>query len=229
MMRAMKILIVLTSHDKLGTSGKPTGFWLEELAVPYRTFAAAGASIDLASPRGGKAPVDPGSTKDPSADVQAFLADPVAVAKMTATLPLATVAGDYDAVFVAGGHGVMWDLADAPVVAGVLSRAYQRGAVVAAVCHGPAALVGATKGDGTPLVAGHRFAAFSNDEERAVGLAEVVPFLLESKLTELGGRYERGEMWKPHAVRDGRLVTGQNPASSRPVAEHVLAALVSAA
>lgn len=223
---ASKILIVVTSHGTLGTTGTKTGFWLEELAVPYAVFVDAGATVDLASPAGGRPPADPKSEGGTGADVARFLADPTATAKLAATRRLSDVdPADYDAVFVAGGHGVMWDLADDPAVAAVLSAFWARGAVVAAVCHGPAALVGARATDGAPLVAGRRFAAFSDEEERAVGLAEVVPFLLERRLTDLGGRYERGPIWAPFAVRDGKLVTGQNPASSRRVAEEVLVAL----
>ena len=220
-----KILIVVTSHAKLGDSGKDTGFWLEEVAVPYQEFVKAGTTVDIASPLGGRAPVDPGSAKNPNAESQAFLDDPVAVGKLENTLLLESVRDDYDAVFVAGGHGVMWDLSTSPAIASLLSNTYARGGVVAAVCHGTAALVNATKPDNTPLVAGLRVAGFSDEEERGVGLEKIVPFLLESKLTELGGRYERGPMWQPFAVRDGRLVTGQNPASSKAVAQETLAAL----
>jgi putative intracellular protease/amidase len=145
--------------------------------------------------------------------------------KLDATLRVDQITDRYDAVFVAGGHGVMWDLATSPAVAELLSRTYRAGGVVAAVCHGPAALVNAHKGDGTPLVAGHRFTAFSNEEETAAGLTEVVPFLLESRLSDLGGKYEHTAKWQPFAVRDGQLVTGQNPASSRVAAQETLAAV----
>jgi putative intracellular protease/amidase len=221
-----KILLVVTSHDRLGTTGKPTGFWLEELAVPYQALVAAGADVTIASPKGGTPPVDPGSAKDPTGDVAAFLADATAAAKLAKTVRLSDAAREaWDAVFVAGGHGVMWDLAEEPAIAQLLSKTFADGGVVAAVCHGPAALVGATAPDGKPLVAGRRVAGFSDEEERAVELDRVVPFALESKLRELGGRYERGPMWQSFAVRDGKLVTGQNPASSRAVAAQLLEAL----
>ena len=224
-----RILMIVTSHDRLGETDTPTGFWLEELATPYRVLAAAGAEIDIASPKGGAAPVDPKSRKTDDADVAAFLADEAAMAKLEATRRLDAVDDDYDAYFVVGGHGVMWDLAAEETAAKLLARAFDSGRVVAAVCHGPAALVGVTLADESPLVAGRRVAGFSNEEERAAELENIVPFALESRLTELGGRYERGPMWKPFALRDGRLVTGQNPASSRRVAELTLEALSSSA
>ena len=227
------ILIIVTSHAKMTdpraadprAATKATGLWLEELAIPYRLFAAAGADVTIASPLGGEAPIDPGSRDSADPEVKAFLADPVAQAKVQHTARLADVRGRFDAVFVAGGHGTMWDLPTSPDVAERLSATWRDGGVVAAVCHGPAALVGATKPDGTPLVAGLKVAAFSNDEERGVNLAEIVPFLLATRLQELGALYEHGPMWQPYVVRDGRLVTGQNPASSAGVAKAVLGAL----
>lgn len=222
---ALKILLIVTSHEQLGTTQERTGFWLEELAAPYQEFSAAGAQVDIASPRGGKAPADPRSVKDPSEVSRTFLADPKAVKKLEHTLVLEEVKEPYDAYFVVGGHGVMWDLAVHTPLQRLLASAYERGAVVAAVCHGPAALVGVKGSDGRPLVAGKRVAGFSNEEEVAVKLDKVVPFALETRLRELGGRYERGPMWGSFAVRDGRLVTGQNPASSVAVAREVLAAL----
>ena len=220
------ILIVVTSHAELGDSGVKTGLWLEELAVPWQVFVDAGLDVALASPLGGRPPIDPKSDREPGPEVRRFLDDPRALAALEQTRRLSEVdLARFDAVFVAGGHGVMWDLAGTPEISDLLSDAWARERVVAAVCHGPAALVGARQPDGRPLVAGRRVAGFSDEEERAVGLAEIVPFLLESRLTELGGRYERGPNWAPFAVRDGRLVTGQNPASSRAVAEEVLRAL----
>lgn len=222
---AIKILLIVTSHDRLGTTQEPTGFWLEELAAPYQEFSAAGAQVDIASPRGGKAPADPRSVKEPSEASRAFLADPEAMKKLEHTLVLEEVKEPYDAYFVVGGHGVMWDLAVHTPLQRLLASGYARGGVVAAVCHGPAALVGVKGSDGRPLVAGKRVAGFSNEEEVAAKLDKVVPFALETRLRELGGRYERGPMWGSFAVRDGRLVTGQNPASSVAVAREVLAAL----
>ena len=224
-MSALKILILVTSHAVLGSSGQKTGFWLEELAVPYLELTGAGAEVDIASPLGGKPPADPSSEKDPSAEVQRFLADPTAVRKLGATTRVDAVTATYDAVFVAGGHGAMWDLAAEAPVANLLSRHYQSGSVVATVCHGAAALVNATKKDGTPLVAGHRFAAFSNAEEEAAGKTTIVPFLIETRLREQGGKYEHAALWASFAVRDGQLVTGQNPASSRATAQETLTAV----
>jgi putative intracellular protease/amidase len=224
-----KILILVTSHAQLGDGGPPTGLWLEELAVPYRVLTGAGATVTLASPQGGRPPVDPKSESSADPEVAAFHADPVAQAALAATLPLRDVrVTEYDGIFVAGGHGVMWDLALSEEVAALLSAAWRQGAVVAAVCHGPAALNRATTADGTPLVAGRRVTGFSNAEERAVELDQVVPFLLEDRLRALGGRYESGPLWQPLAVRDGALVTGQNPASSRAAALETLAALAQA-
>jgi putative intracellular protease/amidase len=225
MSQTIRILIVLTSHSQLGSTGKKTGFWLEELAAPYLEFARAGAEVDLASPAGGAAPADPRSETDPSEARRAFLADPTARAKLQSTLRLADVrAKEYDAIFVAGGHGTMWDLATDPATKRLLSEAASAGKVVAAVCHGPAALVG-VEVNGVPLVKGRRVSAFTDAEERAAGLDTVVPFPLEGKLRELGARLEGGPLWAPFAVRDGTLVTGQNPASAVPVAREVLRAL----
>ncbi len=220
-----RILMIVTSHDRLGDTDKKTGFWLEELAAPYRVFAEAGAHIDIASPKGGKPPADPGSAAEPSEDVRWFLADADAQRKLASTLSLDAVGGDYDAYFVVGGHGVMWDLANHAASQALLGRAFDQGKIVAAVCHGPGALVNVRTRDGEPLVKGRRVAGFSNDEEKAVKLETIVPFALETRLRELGGLYERGPNWSSFAVRDGRLVTGQNPQSSARVAQETLAAL----
>lgn len=225
MTTTLKILILLTSHEMMGDTGKKTGFWLEELAIPYNVFKAAGAEVTLASPKGGKAPADPRSEEQPSAEVKAFLADKAAMTKLNATQKVSDLKGKYDAIFVAGGHGTMWDLSTDPQVAQLISRLWAEGSVVAAVCHGPAALVQAKAVNGEPLVKGRRFAAFSDEEERAADLANVVPFLLETKLSGQGGTYSKAAKWQPHVERDGKLVTGQNPASSRAVAEQVLGAL----
>ncbi|WP_224366593.1 type 1 glutamine amidotransferase domain-containing protein [Hyalangium versicolor] len=222
---AIKILLIVTSHEQMGTTGEQTGFWLEELAAPYREFTAEGAQVDIASPKGGKAPADPRSVKDASEETRAFLSDPQARSKLEHTLVLGEVKDTYDAYFVVGGHGVMWDLATHAPLHKLLASAYARGAVVAAVCHGPAALVGVKGADGKPLVAGKRVAAFSDEEERAAKLDKVVPFPLETRLRELGARYERGPMWGSFAVRDGQLITGQNPASSVAAAKEVIGAL----
>lgn len=220
-----KVLLILTSHDRMGATGEPTGFWLEELAAPYYELLAAGLSVDLASPKGGRPPVDPKSEKSDSAAVQRFLADEAAMAKLETTARLDTIGTDYDAYFVVGGHGVMFDLGSDSNAGALLGRAWDAGKVVAAVCHGPAALVPARDASGAPIVKGRRVAGFSNEEEEAAGLTNVMPFALQSKLEELGGRYERGPRWQPFAVRDGRLVTGQNPRSSEAVAKLVIEAL----
>ncbi len=224
-MKNSKVLLVVTSHATLGSTGLKTGFWLEELAVPYLELRAAGVAVDIASPLGGAPPADPKSESSPSEAVKAFLADPEAAKKLASTIRVADATSDYDAYFVVGGHGVMWDLALVDATARLLSRAWAAGKVVAAVCHGPAALVSVVDTESEPIVKGRRVAGFSNEEEAAVGLTDVVPFALETRLVELGGRYERGPMWSAHAVRDGRLVTGQNPASSALVAREVLATL----
>ena len=223
-----RILMIVTSHDRLGNTEKKTGFWLEELAAPYRVFAEAGAHVDIASPKGGKPPADPGSAEQPTEDVRWFLANDAATKKLESTLRLSDIAGGYDAYFVVGGHGVMWDLASEPHLGQLLGTAFDKGHVVAAVCHGPGALVNVRTGDGQPLVKGRRVAAFSNEEEQAVKLDTVVPFPLETRLRELGGRYERGPIWSSFAVSDGKLVTGQNPQSSALVARETLAALSAA-
>lgn len=220
-----RILMIVTSHAQLGATNTKTGFWLEELAAPYLEFKRQGAELDLASPAGGLAPADPKSEADPSATVRAFLSDQEATTKLAHTLRLADVEATYDAYFVVGGHGVMWDLPDDATLKRLLADAYDAGKIVAAVCHGPAALVNVRLADGRYLVAGKRVAAFSNAEESAVGLDKVVPFALESTLRERGAHYESAPMWASFAVTDGTLVTGQNPASSVAVARAVLSAM----
>jgi putative intracellular protease/amidase len=219
------ILMIVTSHERLGSTDTKTGFWLEELAAPYQEFVRAGARVDIASPHGGKPPADPKSELEPSAAVRAFQADPLALAKLESSLRLGDLREAYDAYFVVGGHGVMWDLADNPPLATLLAQAYENAKVVAAVCHGPAALVNVRLSNGKPLIAQRRVTGFSNAEEEAVGLAKVVPFALETQLRERGAKYEAGPLWQPFAVRDERLVTGQNPASSALAAQQTLAAL----
>jgi len=219
------ILMIVTSHAELGSSGKKTGFWFEELAAPYLELVRAGARVDIASPRGGKPPIDPKSEAEPTAAVTAFLADPAASEKLNATLRLADVKETYDAYFVVGGHGVMWDLAKDPALQALLAGGYEAGKVIAAVCHGPAALVNIRLSSGKLLLGNHRVAGFTNAEEKAVGLAGVVPFALETYLRQRSRKYESGPDWQPFAVRDERLVTGQNPASSVLVAQETLAAL----
>ncbi|MEM9454992.1 MAG: type 1 glutamine amidotransferase domain-containing protein [Myxococcota bacterium] len=225
MRQGPRILIVVTSHASLGDTGRATGLWLEEVVVPYRTFVTHGAQVDIASPAGGAAPVDPRSTTTAEHDVEALLGDSDAQAKLQNTLRLEDVEADYDAVFLAGGHGVMWDLIDSPVLCRLVARLFDAGKVVAAVCHGSAVLVGVTLGNGAPLIRGRRVTGFTNDEEDALGLRDVVPFLIETQMRVQGAEFCRGERWAPHTIRDGRLVTGQNSRSSAETAKQVLAAL----
>nr|WP_315846047.1 type 1 glutamine amidotransferase domain-containing protein [uncultured Achromobacter sp.] len=221
----MKILIVLTSHDTLGNTGRKTGFWLEEFAAPYYAFVDAGAAVTLASPKGGQPPLDPKSD-DPDAQTDAtrrFRQDADAQRVLASTLRLADVqAADYDAVFYPGGHGPLWDLAEDTKSVGLIETMLAAGKPVSAVCHAPGVLRHAKTADGKPLVQGRQVTGFSNAEEAAVQLTDVVPFLVEDELTRLGGLYSSGPDWQPHVVSDGLLVTGQNPASSVGVAEALL-------
>jgi putative intracellular protease/amidase len=224
-----RILIVVTSHAQLGATDRRTGYYLDELAIPYYAFTDKGFEVDIASPAGGAAPVDPGSLSaadDPTSDAARFLHDTEAQARIAGTMRLDEAkSDDYAAVFIAGGHGVMWDLADDASLADLVQQLDARGAVVAAVCHGPAGLVKATRVDGKPVVSGRRVAAFTDAEELAAGLSDTVPFLLESRLRSLGATVVTAPMWADHAVRDGNLVTGQNPASAPSTARLVLEAL----
>jgi putative intracellular protease/amidase len=220
----MKILMVLTSHDTLGNTGRKTGFWLEEFAAPYFTFLDAGATVALASPKGGQPPIDPVSdTPEGQTDsTRRFKQDPAAQATLANTSRLADVAaGDYDAVFYPGGHGPMWDLAEDPHSIALIEASYGSGKPVAAVCHAPGVLH-RVQSEGEPLVKGKRLTGFTNGEEEAVHLTTVVPFLVEDELKRLGGLYEKAADWASFVVTDGRLVTGQNPASSKAGAEALL-------
>jgi putative intracellular protease/amidase len=221
----LKILIVLTSHDQLGNTGKRTGFWLEEFAAPYYVLSDAGAVITLASPAGGQPPLDPKSD-EPGAQTAAterFRRDSAAQAALANTLKLSDVSSDdYDAVFYPGGHGPLWDLAEDHHSIALIETMYAAGKPVAAVCHAPAVLRHAEAPDGSPLVRGKLVTGFSNTEEEAVQLANVVPFMLEDELRAKGANYSRAGDWQPHAVTDGNLITGQNPASSELVAQAVL-------
>lgn len=228
-MKQHQVLMILTSHDRLGDTGKPTGFWAEEVAVPYFTLVDAGVMVDLASPLGGRAPVDPGSLKPVGQNaevVERFLADAGLQSALAQTRRAHHVdAARYDAIFFPGGHGTMWDL---PVDAGVtraVESAFATGRLIASVCHGAAALVTARRPDGKPIVEGMRVNAFTDAEETAVGLNGIVPFALESRLRELGAHFVAGEMWQPFVVSDGLLLTGQNPQSSALVAQRLLEAL----
>ena len=224
----MKVLMILTSHDKLGDTGKKTGFWLEEFAAPYYVFKDAGADLTLASPLGGQPPLDPKSDA-PEAQTAAtarFKADDAAQAALGATVKLRdVVATDFDAVFYPGGHGPLWDLAENAFSIRVIESMLAAGKPVAAVCHAPGALRHAKSADGSPLVKGKRVAGFTNTEEQAAGLTDVVPFLVEDMLKQNGGSYSKAADWQPHVVTDGLLITGQNPASSAPAAQALLALL----
>lgn len=221
----MKILMVLTSHDTLGDTGGKTGFWLEEFAAPYYVFKDAGAEIVLASPRGGQPPLDP---KSDAADAQTpatvrFNGDTAAIAALAQTRKLADVAGEeVDAVFYPGGHGPLWDLAEDADSIRLIEKNFAAGKPIAAVCHGPAVLRHAKAALSEPLVKDKAVTGFSNEEEAAAGLTDVVPFLLEDMLKANGARYEAGPAFQPHVITDGKLVTGQNPASSEPAAEALL-------
>jgi len=220
----MKILMVLTSHDRLGDTGEKTGFWLEEFAAPYYVFTDAGAQVTVASPKGGQPPIDPKSD-DPKNQTPAqdrFKADKSAQAVLASTKRLDSVSADeFDAVFYPGGHGPLWDLAEDPASIRLIERFYDSGKPVAAVCHAPGVLRH-VKHEGEPLVKGRRVTGFTNSEEEAVKLTKVVPFLVEDELKRLGGRYEKVGDWQSFAIVDGRLVTGQNPASSEATAEALL-------
>jgi putative intracellular protease/amidase len=224
MTRINKILIALTSHDRLGDTGRSTGFYLPEAAHPWKVFTDAGYDVDLVSVRGGKPPVDGADTSDPIQ--RAFLDDAKIAAQLAATpRPQDIDAADYDAILYVGGHGTMWDFPDDQVLAGLARDIYEADGVVAAVCHGPAGLVNIALSDGTHLVDGKNVAAFTNGEEAAVGLTDVVPFLLQSALEERGAKHTGAPDFEAHVVVDGRLVTGQNPASATGVAEAVVKTL----
>ena len=221
----MNILMVLTSHDKLGDTGKKTGFWLEEFAAPYYVFKDAGAKLTLASPKGGQPPLDPSSdTPDAqTADTARFKADAAAQAALASTVLLSAVKRtEFDAVFYPGGHGPLWDLAEDKHSIALIEAMHAAGKPVGVVCHAPGALQHAKTPDGSPLVEGKRVTGFSNSEERAANLSEVVPFLVQDMLVENGGRYSCGPDWKSHVQTDGNLITGQNPASSAPAARALL-------
>jgi putative intracellular protease/amidase len=221
----MNILIVLTSHDRLGDTGKKTGFWLEELAAPYYVFKDAGAKITFASPKGGQPPLDPKSA-EPDAQTEAsrrFEQDQEAQAALADTVLLSSVSHEeFEAVFYPGGHGPLWDLAEDQDSLTMIQSMYAAGKPVAAVCHAPGALRHARLHNGQRLVEGKRVTGFTNTEEAAVHLTDVVPFLVEDVLKQAGGRYSKGPDWQPHVVVDQHLITGQNPASSAPAAQAVL-------
>lgn len=221
----MKIAMILTSHDQLGNTGHKTGFWLEEFAAPYYVFKDAGATLTLASPKGGQPPLDPKSD-DASAQTEAterFKKDPEAQKALANTVTLDTIKGeDFDAVFYPGGHGPLWDLAEDAKSIALIENLYAAGKPVAAVCHAPGVLRHVKAADGSPLVKGKAVAGFTNTEEEAVQLTNIVPFLVEDMLKENGGNYSKGADWQPYVVTAGNLITGQNPASSEPAAQELL-------
>lgn len=223
-----RILMVLTSHDRLGDTGEPTGFWLEELAAPYYACRDAGVEVVLASPAGGQPPLDPKSDAEESQTeaTRRFKQDPEAQRQLASTHRLADVsADDFDAVFYPGGHGPLWDLVDDRDSIRLIEAFWAQQKPVAAVCHAPIVLLEARDADGEPILRGRRVTGFTNGEEDAVGLTEVVPRLVEDALKAAGGDYSRADDFVPYTCRDGRLITGQNPASSEPVARVLLEAL----
>lgn len=221
----MKILMVLTSHDQLGTTGRKTGFWLEELAAPFYAFKDAGAHITLASPKGGNPPLDPKSNEPDFQTEQThrFEADPDAMAQLGATVRLDSISqSDFDAVFYPGGHGPLWDLAEDKDSIALIEAFLAANKHVALVCHAPGVLRHVKTPEGKPLVEGKKVTGFTNTEEEAVGLTNVVPFLVEDELIAKGGIYSKGADWSSYVVTDGLLITGQNPTSSAATAEQLI-------
>ncbi|TDQ31111.1 type 1 glutamine amidotransferase domain-containing protein [Zeaxanthinibacter enoshimensis] len=216
------ILFVLTSNDKMGDTGKKTGFWVEEFAAPYYKLIDAGYEVTLASPEGGQPPIDPMSDSEDAATeaTKRFDKDEKTKEKLAHTLKLNTIdQKGFDAVFYPGGHGLMWDLVEDPTSIGLIESFYKHEKPIAFVCHAPAVLKHVKNVMGEPLVKGRKVAGFTNEEEEGVELTDVVPFLVEEMLKENGGKYSKGSDWEPYAVEDGLLITGQNPASSEKVAE----------
>jgi putative intracellular protease/amidase len=224
----MRALMIVTSHDRLGKTGDKTGFWLEELVAPYHEFKKNGIEIDIASPLGGEAPVDPRSLTSLSALFTAYLRDRDVAKKFKHATSLSFIEQsgvEYDVCFVVGGHGIMWDGVENQTLQRILARAFEQGHIVAAVCHGPAALVNVRLHNGELLVKGRRVTSFTNEEERDLKLDMHVPFLLESRLRELGANFEKAPAGEPCVVQDGRLLTGQNPASAAGLAQKIMEVL----
>ncbi|MFD2967263.1 type 1 glutamine amidotransferase domain-containing protein [Sphingobacterium bambusae] len=224
----LNVLFVLTSHDELGNTGLKTGFWVEEFAAPYYALADAGVQISIASPKGGQPPIDPKSAL-PDFQTEAtkrFDADQALQEKLAHSLPLHTLKQqDYDAIFYPGGHGPLWDLTNDQASISLIEDFWNSGKPVAAVCHAPGALRFVKDSDGKPLVQGKKVTGFSNTEEAAVELTDVVPFLVEDELKNLGADYSKGADWSSYVLQDGKLITGQNPASSEETAKALLALL----
>ncbi len=224
----MKILMVLTSHDTLGDTGEKTGFWLEEFAAPYYTFKDAGAQVTLASPAGGQPPLDP---KSALADFQTelterFNQDSAAQRDLANTVKLDTIdSGDFDAVFYPGGHGPLWDLTNSEKSIALIEEFERSNKPISFVCHAPAVLRNVKAANGEPLIKGRHVTGFTNGEEAGVQLTDVVPFLIEDEFKALGALYQKGDDWAPYVVEDGKLITGQNPASSEGVAKALIAQL----
>ena len=221
----MKIVMVLTSHSELGNTGKKTGFWIEEFAAPYYVFIDAGASVTIASPKGGQPPIDPSSdtAENQTPAVIRFKADKKLQKMLSETHLLSSISTvDYDAIFYPGGHGPLWDLTNDAASIKLIEHFWNSKKPVAAVCHAPAVLLNVKDYTGTYLVKGKNVTGFTNSEEAAVGLTEVVPFLLENELKNKGGIYTKKEDWAAYIVKDGMLITGQNPASSEAVAKELL-------
>ena len=228
----MNILMVLTSHDALGNTGKKTGLWLEEFAAPYYTFLDAGAEITVASPAAGQPPIDPSSDAPDAqtAFTDRLKADPAALAVLATTVALGTVRqADFDGVFYPGGHGPLWDLAESPVSIKLIESFDRAGKPIAFVCHAPGVLRHVTTASGDPIVKGRTVTGFTNSEETAVGLIDVVPFKIQDEFTALGADYRTGPDWAPFVLQDGMLITGQNPASSEDVAKALLAQIAAVA
>lgn len=222
-----RIAMVLTSHGSLGSTGRTTGFYLSEASHPHRVFTNAGMQVDFLSPAGGQPPVDGWNLDDPVN--KAFVEDPVVAEQLKETLrPSQVDPSEYDAIFYVGGHGTMWDLPDDAALAGLAAGIFEAGGAIGAVCHGPAGLVNIRLSDGSFLVDGKPVSSFTDEEEAAAGLTEVVPFLLESKLRERGALHSKAANFELHTVVADRLVTGQNPASATAVAEHLVEVLLSA-
>src|SRR4051812_35682899 len=227
----MKILMVLTSHDQLGNTGRKTGFWLEEFAAPYFVFRDAGVQLTLASPKGGQPPIDPKSDlpENQTSAITRFKEDPSAQQALSRTVPLPGVRSeDFDTIFYVGGQGPIWDLVDNPDSIALIESFYDSGKPVAAVCHSPG-VFHRVMHQGEPLVKGKRVTGFTNGEEEAVHLTHVVPFLVEDELTRLGAIFDKLPNWQPHAIVDGHLITGQNPASSTVAAQNLMNLLAAVA